>query len=642
MSSKLRDLIRAVRAAKTANDERKTIASECAAIRTAFKSGKEQYRARNVSKLIFFHLLGYPTEFGQMECMNLMTSDLFFEKRIGYLALSLLIDENHEVLTLVENQLKLDLSSKKEEVCGLALVTIANIAGEDMSRDLGNEVANFLGTQVQRNIKKKACLAALRIIRRVPSMCEEFLEKLTNFTAETHNGVLLSSMALVTEALQLEQGDSFLPQYTRLLPQLIVMLKRLVMSNEALTTEDDVHGIANPFLQVRILQLMRVLGKGNIAASETMHAVLGECATNTDYVGPGYAILYECANTIIGIESDDGLRVMGINILGRFLVTRENNIRYVALNTLTKVVDKDIKKVQRHKNTIVECLRDVDVSIRRRALDLIYTLVNASNIRLLIPDLIGYLTDFGDENHKEDLTEKICTAADRFAPSPQWYSDIMLRVLVLSGQFAKVRHSRKFIKVIQEADDDLKMHCVTKLWAAISKPLDVFLIRKESLLLVGSWATGELCDVLVASSNKKQFAEELVTTLTGILQGTGSALLKGYCLSALFKIAVRFQEVKLLVLPTFEAHQSSLDLDLQQRAWEYLQVLSDPDPSVAECAAAKSAVASIAPPTEPSPAAPAEPLIDITAQPESTSGRSFLDDVFGVFFFFPAFYYCSF
>ena len=631
MSSKLRDLIRAVRASKTANDERKTIASECAAIRTAFKSGKEQYRARNVSKLIFFHLLGYPTEFGQMECMNLMTSDLFFEKRIGYLALSLLVDENHEVLTLVENQLKLDLSSKKDDIRGLALVTIANIAGEDMARDLGNEVATFLATQIPPNTKKKACLAALRIIRRVPTMCEEFLERLTNFTTETHNGVLLCSMALVTESLQLEQGEAFIQQYTRLLPQLIVMLKRLVMTSDTFATEDDLNGIANPFLQVRILQLMRILGKGNIAASEAMHDVLGQCATNTEQVGPGYAILYECSNTIIGIESDDGLRVLGINILGRFLVTRENNIRYVALNTLTKVVEKDIKKVQRHKNTIVECLRDVDVSIRRRALDLIYTLVNASNIRLLVPDLIGYLSDFGDELHKEDLTEKICTAADRFAPSPQWHADIMLRVLALAGQYTKTYHSRRFIKLIQDADDELKLHCVTKLWAAISKPLDVVLTRKESLLLVGSWAVGELCDVLVANTEKKQFAEELVTTLTGIMMAARHTILEGYCLSALFKVAVRFEEVKLLVIPTLESQQSSLDLDIQQRAWEYLQFLTDDDPAVAQCAAARSAVSSMSAPSEQIPAAPAtqEALPVDVAKPASS--QSFLDDVFGMF-----------
>lgn len=51
----------------------------------------------------------------------------------------------------------------------------------------------------------------------------------------------------------------------------------------------------------------------------------------------GWAILYEAVATIMGIETIGGLRVMAVNILGRFLANRDNNIRYVALNTLAKV-----------------------------------------------------------------------------------------------------------------------------------------------------------------------------------------------------------------------------------------------------------------------------------------------------------------
>ncbi len=59
-------------------------------------------------------------------------------------------------------------------------------------------------------------------------------------------------------------------------------------------------------------------------------------------------MLAECVRTIMQIEASSGLRVLGINILGKFLQNKENNVRYVALQQLIKVVDIDYKAVVRH------------------------------------------------------------------------------------------------------------------------------------------------------------------------------------------------------------------------------------------------------------------------------------------------------
>lgn len=106
--------------------------------------------------------------------------------------------------------------------------------------------------------------------------------------------------------------------------------------------------------------------------------------------------------------------------------------RYVALNTLNKVVGIDTNAVQRHRAIILDCLRDGDISIRRRALELSYALINDSNVRVLTRELLAFL-EVADNEFKLGLTTQICLGAERFAPNKRWHIDTVLRVLKLVG-----------------------------------------------------------------------------------------------------------------------------------------------------------------------------------------------------------------
>ena len=67
-----------------------------------------------------------------MEAVNLISSSKYSEKQIGYLALTLLMHENSDLVRLVVNSIRKDLDSMDEVHNCLALHSIANIGGKEM------------------------------------------------------------------------------------------------------------------------------------------------------------------------------------------------------------------------------------------------------------------------------------------------------------------------------------------------------------------------------------------------------------------------------------------------------------------------------------------------------------------------------
>jgi AP-2 complex subunit alpha len=60
------------------------------------------------------------------------------------LACTLLLDENHELLTLITNSIKSDLETNETNTQCLALTAIANVGGKEFSESLSQYVLKLL------------------------------------------------------------------------------------------------------------------------------------------------------------------------------------------------------------------------------------------------------------------------------------------------------------------------------------------------------------------------------------------------------------------------------------------------------------------------------------------------------------------
>ncbi|KAL9421421.1 hypothetical protein AB3S75_038895 [Citrus x aurantiifolia] len=570
--TRLRDMIRSIRACKTAAEERAVVRKECAAIRAAINENDQDYRHRNLAKLMFIHMLGYPTHFGQMECLKSIASAGFPEKRIGYLGLMLLLDERQEVLMLVTNSLKQDLNHTNQYIVGLALCALGNICSAEMARDLAPEVERLLQFR-DPNIRKKAALCSIRIIKKVPDLAENFINPAATLLKEKHHGVLITGIQLVTDLCKVSTEALEFFRKPKCLDGLVKTLRDVV--NSPYAPEYDIAGITDPFLHIRLLKLLRVLGQGDADASDCMNDILAQVATKTESnKNAGNAILYECVETIMSIEDNGGLRVLAINILGRFLSNRDNNIRYVALNMLMKAITVDAQAVQRHRATILECVKDLDASIRKRALELVYLLVNESNVKPLTKELIDYL-EISDQEFKGDLTAKICSMVEKFSPDKIWYIDQMLKVLSEAGNFVKDEVWHALIVVISNASD-LHGYTVRALYRAVQTS-----IEQESLVRVAIWCIGEYGDMLVNNVGVLNIEDPITVTESdavdvveiAIKHHSSDITTKAMAMVALLKLSSRFPSCSERIRDIIVQNKGSLVLELQQRSIEFNSIV---------------------------------------------------------------------
>ncbi|KAI0251471.1 Adaptor protein complex AP-1 gamma subunit [Lactifluus subvellereus] len=571
----LKALIKGIRACKTVADERALIQQESAAIRASFREEDSYARHNNVAKLLYIHMLGSPAHFGQIECLKLVASPRFTDKRLGYLGIMLLLDESQEVLTLVTNSLKNDMNHSNMYAVGLALCTFANIASEEMSRDLVNEIEKLLGSS-NTYIRKKAALCALRVIKKVPDLTDHFVTKAKNLLTDRNHGVLLTAITLVIDMVQADPGC--LEEFRNTVPLLVRHLKSLVTTGYS--PEHDVSGITDPFLQVKILRLLRLLGTNDAPSSDAMNDILAQVATNTDSTkNVGNAILYETVLTVLDIETDadSGLRVMAINILGKFLSNRDNNIRYVALHTLNKVVLTNTDAVQRHRNTILDCLRDGDISIRRRALELSYALINEQNVRVMTRELLAFL-EVADNQFKLGMTTQISLAAERFAPNKRWHIDTFLRVLKLAGNYVKEEILSAFIRLVAHTPE-LQAYTASRLYHAL-----VADISQEALTLSATWILGEYSEILIEGGlvdeeqTKTVTDVEVIDLILSILDSPyANYLTRQFVFAAITKISSRpttSNKQQERIVAVFAGYTTNPELELQQRAVEFASLFS--------------------------------------------------------------------
>lgn len=591
---RVRDLIRAVRKCQSPGEEQELINKERSRILKEAKEDDSTYNLIvNILKLIYIAMIGYSTSTGLLEVMKLLTHKSLSGKRTAYLALCNIAEDKEEILTLVENHIRTDALSTDLLQRAAALNAVANVGNEDMCRDLLDTILQLVPS-ANPFIRKKACLCGLRIVQRIPEFSKYFLEKLTTCFFREYSGSIMCALALVNYSLQTPEGEGFIPLYRERLLQATTLLKALF---ERTTFPDcSVGGILDPFLQVKILEFLRIIARRDPESSLLIRDLL---AAGLQISGRErnvcYSIHYECARTIVAVESDKKLRSAGIKAMSELLGTRFDNFRYIALGCLSSFAFRDLQELQslQHSRLILDCLKSPDPSIEMKGIDLLVKLINENNIKNLLPDLLDFLNVTSGEL-KRCTARHLCTLLMEKSPTEEWAIETSLRLLRIGKQEITMEFVHQFLALISRQPVEVQGKATASLWSALPSFPDVtnakgdglgyreggtpqetlaFVRDHVSQLLCTIWCAGEYSAWLVRETPVQ--VEEMVHTIQGLIRASESLMVKRYGLTALMKIGTRHPAMTSLVQEALSPFRKSVEGSLRQWAIEYHTLLTD-------------------------------------------------------------------
>ena len=570
---KIRQLIKKVRACRTAEEERSVINKESAEIRNLSKDPNDPNKARNLCKAIYMQMMGYQTSFMQMTCINLLASTDFTEKRIAYSALPLVIDSTSQVLLLATSTIKKDLQNKENpEIQALALNAIGDVCTPDMCREISMEVSNIIQNAQDSNVKKRAACAGVVIIKNCPEMMESYIDKIPLLLEDRTHSVCLSGIYLVLEMIN--KNPSIIEKIKKYHSMFVKYEKSLL--SVSYSPEFDVNGITDPFLQAKILEIMQYTAKDDKELIDELADLFVNVQSITESSKQtGYALQYEIIKAINNLNASSGMKSLSNNILGKFLSSNDYNLKYIALNTLKDVARKDLASVQKHRAVILEFLKDNDISLQKRALDLIYLIINKNNLKNITRECLRFLPKAEDEI-KFELTKKLQDSIVKYSLSYKYEIDSLIKMVINSkGKIYEDVLSQIINSIIKIKD--LYIYSAHKAFLALKVKINE---NNPSLAKLCIYILGELSTFLV-NNNTLNCKNETVTVseedILNLLKEVGikhnsleNETVIQYLLNALVKLFIKFPDKRNEIESIIKNYKRSYFSEVQSRALEYL------------------------------------------------------------------------
>ncbi|XP_049564485.1 AP-3 complex subunit delta-1 isoform X2 [Orcinus orca] len=537
-------------------------------IKQELKQDNIAVKANAVCKLTYLQMLGYDISWAAFNIIEVMSASKFTFKRIGYLAASQCFHEGTDVIMLTTNQIRKDLSSPSQYDTGVALTGLSCFVTPDLARDLANDIMTLM-SHTKPYIRKKAVLIMYKVFLKYPESLRPAFPRLKEKLEDPDPGVQSAAVNVICELARRNPKN-----YLSLAP----LFFKLMTSS------------TNNWVLIKIIKLFGAL----TPLEPRLGKKLIEPLTNLIHSTSAMSLLYECVNTVIavlislssGMPNHSASIQLCVQKLRILIEDSDQNLKYLGLLAMSKILRTHPKSVQAHKDLVLQCLDDKDESIRLRALDLLYGMVSKKNLMEIVKKLMTHVDKAEGTTYRDELLTKIidiCSQSNyQHITNFEWYISILVELTRLEG----TRHGH--LIAAQMLDVAIRVKAIRRF--AVSQ---MSTLLDSAHLVASSTQRSSICEVLYAAAwICGEFSEHLqepqqtleamlrpkVTTLPGHIQAVYvQNVVKLYAAILQQKEqaadAQAAQEVTQLLVERLPQFVQSADLEAQERASCILQLV---------------------------------------------------------------------
>ncbi|XP_067824413.1 AP-3 complex subunit delta-1 isoform X2 [Heptranchias perlo] len=577
----LQDLVRGIRNHK--DDEAKYISQCIDEIKQELKQDNIAVKANAVIKLAYLQMLGYDISWAAFNIIEVMSSSKFTFKRIGYLAASQCFYEGTDVIMLTTNQIRKDLSSPNQYDTGVALTGLSCFVTPDLARDLANDIMTLM-SHTKPYIRKKAVLIMYKVFLKYPESLRPAFPRLKEKLEDPDSGVQSAAVNVICELARRNPKN-----YLSLAP----LFFKLMTSS------------TNNWVLIKIIKLFGAL----TPLEPRLGKKLIEPLTNLIHSTSAMSLLYECVNTVIavlislssGMPNHSASIQLCVQKLRILIEDSDQNLKYLGLLAMSKILKTHPKSVQSHKDLILECLDDKDESIRLRALDLLYGMVSKKSLMEIVKKLMIHVDKAEGTTYRDELLTKIidiCSQSNyQYITNFEWYISILVELTRLEG----TRHGH--LIAAQMLDVAIRVKAIRAF--AVSQ---MAMLLDNAHLLAGNMQRNGICEVLYAAAwicgEFSEYLQEPNQTLDAMLKSKVTTL-PGHIQAVYVQNAGKLyasvlqqneqagdkeaaQEITQMLIDKLPQFVQNADLEVQERAScilqliKYIQKLQAKDVPVAE------------------------------------------------------------